>query len=293
MRNTAVLYILASFMAVVLVAQTDEDHRKEMENSLSTGYQVSGSAPQRMNILDGMAFHHIPGASVALIHDGKVEWAGVYGVRQTAGQAVTTSTLFDVGSISKVVTAVGVLRLSQEGKIDLDRDVNLYLKRWKIPTNEWTSQRPVTVRLLLNHTAGFGESLGMVYAPTSVPTLLQQLDGLAPATNPPMRIRMLPGSRFEYSNAGYLVLELLVEDVTGKPFAEAMRTLVLDPLEMTHSTFEQPLPKKYAEDAASAFFGSGQKVGTPPEEFIIPNLAAGGLWSNCGCSLVGMSSGVL
>ena len=250
-----------------------------MENDLSTGHQVSYSAPQHMNILDRMAFHHIPGASVALIRGGKVEWVGAYGVRQTGGPPVTEATLFEVGSISKAVTAVGILRLAQEGKIDLDRDVNSYLKRWKVPLNQWTSQRAVTVRMLLNHTAGFGESLGQVYKPATMPTLLQQLNGQDPATNPPVQVKMLPGSKFEYSNDGYLVLELLVEDITGEPFAEAMRALVLDPLAMTHSTFDAPLGGRHAQDAASAF-GQKQKIGTPPGQFVIPNLAAGGLWSN-------------
>jgi CubicO group peptidase (beta-lactamase class C family) len=263
----------------LLRAQSAERDQHSVENSLSMGHQISGSAPQHMNILDRMAFHHIPGASVALIHGGKVEWVGAYGVRQTGGPPVTESTVFDVGSISKAITAMGVLRLAQDGKIDLDHDVNSYLKRWKVSINQWTSQKAVTVRMLLNHTAGFGDSVGQVYKPSTMPTLLQQLNGQAPATNAPVQVKMLPGSRFEYSNNGYLVLELLVEDVTGKPFVEAMRALVLDPLGMYHSTFEVPLSGRYAQDAASAF-GQKQKIGTPPEEFVIPNLAAGGLWSN-------------
>ncbi len=170
------------------------------------------------------------------------------------------------------------MRLVQEKKIDLDHDVNSYLKRWKIPANKWLSQRAVTTRMLLNHTAGFGTSIGQVYKPSTAPTLLQQLNGQAPATNPPVELQMLPGSKFEYSNNGYMVLQLLIEDVTGKPFALAMRQLVLDPLEMTQSTFEMPLPKERAENAASAF-GTKQRIGMPADEYVIPNLAAGGLWS--------------
>ncbi len=277
MKRLASVYL--TIVLNTLIAQSAKVNQRAVENSLSTGHEISGSAPQHFNILDRMAFHHIPGASVALIHGGRVEWVGAYGVRQTGGPPVTESTIFDVGSISKPVTALGVLRLAQDGKINLDRDVNSYLKRWKVPVNRWTAQKAVTVRMLLNHTAGFGDSLGKVYTPSTMPTLLQQLNGQAPATNLPVQVKMLPGSKFEYSNNGYLVLELLVEDVTGKPFPEAMRALVLDPLGMTRSTFEVPLSGKYAQDAASAF-GQQQKIGMPPEQFIIPNLAAGGLWSN-------------
>lgn len=279
LRCAAFLCCFTILLPTTLHAQSAKQDQHAVENNLSTGHKISGYAPQRMNILDRMAFHHIPGASVALMRGGKVEWVGAYGVRQTGGPPVTESTVFDVGSISKAVTAVGVLRLAQEGKISLDRDVNTYLQRWKIPSNKWASEKAVTARMLLNHTAGFGESTGQVYKPSTMPTLLQQLNGQAPATNPSVQIKMLPGSKFEYSNDGYLVLELLVEDVTGKPFPAAMRALVLDPLGMTHSTFEVPLSGSYAQDAASAF-GQRQKIGMPPEQFVIPNLAAAGLWSN-------------
>lgn len=279
LKSVVFLCCFTVLLPKALQAQSAEQDQHAVENSLSTGHQITGSAPQRMNILDRMAFHHIPGASVALIHHGKVEWVGAYGVRQTGGPPVTTSTVFCVGSISKAVTAIGVLRLAQEGKIDLDRDVNAYLKRWKVPTNQWTSRRAVTARMILRHTAGFGESLGVIYKPSTVPTMLQELNGRAPATNLPVQVKMLPGSKFEYSNDGYLVLQLLVEDVTGKPFAEAMRSLVLDPLGMSHSTFEMPLSGRYAQDAASAF-GLRQTIGTSPEQFAGANLAAGGLWSN-------------
>jgi CubicO group peptidase (beta-lactamase class C family) len=279
MVRTAMLCCnLVTLIATSVGAQTVQSRRESFEHSLSTGSQISGSAPQRMNILDRMMFHHIPGASVALIRSGKVEWVGAYGVRQTGGLPVTTGTVFDVASISKPVTAVGVLRLAQEGKIDLDRDVNTYLKRWKVPSNQWTVQTAVTARMLLNHTGGFGDSPSQIYKPSTIPTLLQLLNGESPATNFPVQAKMRPGSTFDYSNNGYLVLELLVEDVTGKPFEEAMRVLVLSPLGMTQSTFEQPLSEQRAQDAASAF-GPRQKVGMDPRQFVVPNLAAGGLWS--------------
>jgi CubicO group peptidase (beta-lactamase class C family) len=132
--------------------------------------------------------------------------------------------------------------------------------------------------MILNHTAGFGESYGHVYSPSDMPTLLQQLDGLKPETDAPVRVKMLPGSRFEYSNPGYLVLELLVEDVTGMSFADAMKSLVFTPLGMEHSTFLQPLPKDLAVNAASAF-GGRQKVGMAPDQYVNTNLPAAGLWS--------------
>ncbi len=252
--------------------------QRAMENHLATGLALTHSSAQKWNVNDRMKALHVHGASVAVIHQGAIEWAAGYGDRQTDGPAVDTSTVFNFASVSKAVTAVAVMRLAQDGRLDLDRDVNAYLKRWKVPQNQWTEQRAVTARMILNHTAGFGESLGHINSRSNVPTLLQELDGLPPETDPPVRVKMLPGSRFEYSSAGYLVLELLIEDVTGETFGTAMQSLVFTPLGMKRSTFVQPLPASQAENAASAFV-SRQKVGMPADQYVCSNLPAGGLWS--------------
>lgn len=270
--------LLAALFSLSLVAQSTTSNQQAVESHLSTGLALTGSPAQQWEIRDRMKALHVHGASVALIHEGAIEWAAGYGERQTDGPAIDTSTIFNFASVSKAVTAVGVMRLAQDGRLDLDRDVNAYLKRWKVPQNQWTQQRAVTTRMILNHTAGFGESLGHINSWSNVPTLLQELDGLPPETDAPVRVKMLPGSRFEYSSAGYLVLELLIEDVTGEAFAEAMRSLVFSPLGMEHSTFAQPLPVTLAENAASAFVG-GQKVGMPANQYVCSNLPAGGLWS--------------
>jgi len=277
-RFVRVAFILGGLTTYSVSAQAAAIDQRAVENHLSTGFALTGSAPPQWNILDRMKALNVPGASVAVIHKGTIEWAAGYGVQQADGPPVDTSTLFEFASVSKAVTAVGVMRLAQDGRIDLDRDVNTYLKRWKVPLNQWTEQRAVTTRMILNHTAGFGESFGHVDKPSTMPTLLQELDGLPPETDPPVRVRMLPGSRFEYSSGGYLVLELLVEDVTGQAFAQAMQSLVFMPLGMQHSTFTQPLPGKQAQNAASAF-GGHQKIGTPADQFAVSNLPAGGLWS--------------
>ena len=136
----------------------------------------------------------MPGASIAVIHRGKMEWARGYGVQEIGGTPVTAETLFSAASISKTITGLAVLRLAQEGRIDLNTNVNVYLKEWKIPENELTAQKPVTARELLNHTSGIGESLGMIYQPSGLmPTLIQMLNGEPPATNAPVRVKMLPG----------------------------------------------------------------------------------------------------
>src|SRR5438874_4040692 len=102
---------------------------------------------------DRMNADHVPGVSVAVIHNGEIEWAQGFGVVRLGGAPVTAETLFQAGSISKPVAAMAALRLVQEGKIELDEDVNRYLTSWKVPPNgQW--QPRVTLRQLLSHTAG-------------------------------------------------------------------------------------------------------------------------------------------
>ncbi len=175
---------------------------------------------------------HVPGVSIAVIHDKRIDWSKGYGVARLGGPPVSASTLFGAASMSKPVTAMAVLRLVQEGKIDLDVDVNTYLKSWKIPANEYTKNHPVTVRELLSHTSGIGTHNGAIYDPDKgVPSMLEILDGKPPATTPPVRVEWEPGKKYAYANGGYMILELLITELTGKSFAEAMRELVLAPLE--------------------------------------------------------------
>jgi CubicO group peptidase (beta-lactamase class C family) len=135
------------------------------------------------------------------------------------------------------------------------------------------------VRELLSHTSGIGTHNGAIYDPDKgVPSVLQILEGQAPATTPPVRVESEPGKKYAYANGGYLILELLISDLTGKPFAEAMKEMVLAPLGMSQSTFAAPLPPARAAIAATGYDESGGN-GIAPAHFVEPNAAAGGLWT--------------
>lgn len=216
---------------------------------------------------------------MAAIYNGRIDWARAFGVSALGGEPVNTKTLFGAASISKPLTALGVLKLVEEGKIDLDADVNRYLKRWKVPDNQFTTDKKVTVKELLNHTSGIGTHNGEIYDPhLPLPTLLDLLDGKPPAKTPAVRVEAIPGTKFAYANGGYLVLSLLIEDVNGEPFAKYMKHTILDPIGMEDSTFDNPLPSTFVKRAATAYWGDGTSP-IPPSKFVEPNLAAGGLWS--------------
>ena len=198
------------------------------------------------HVADVLRQHEVPGASVAVFRDFQIEWARGFGVAHAeTRQPVDALTLFQAASISKPVAALAVLRLVQQGRLDLDRDVNEYLSSWKLPANELTRATPVTLRHILSHSGGLGVSGFPGYASgVPVPTVPQLLDGLPPANTEAVRVTVAPGTKFAYSGGGTTILQLVVTDVLKVPFPEAMRRLVLEPVGMRFSTYEQPLPER-------------------------------------------------
>jgi CubicO group peptidase (beta-lactamase class C family) len=262
------------------VAQSTRVQRASIvENHLTHYVILKNSDHPYMQLASQMKAMHVPAVSMAAVRNGKIDWAEAYGVTSLEASHVTTRTLFGAASLSKPLTAVGVLKLVEQGNIDLDTDVNQYLKRWKIPENEFTREKKVTVRELLNHTSGIATRNGDLYDPAQpIPTIVQMLNGEKPAKNPPVSVEVVPGTKWAYSNRGYLVLALLIEDVTGETFSKYMKRAVLEPIGMTSSTFASPLTTPWVARAATCYWEDGRS-GIPPEKFVEPNLAAGGLWS--------------
>src|SRR5580704_12210434 len=189
---------------------------------------VTKDAPAGPSLADRMSALRVPGVSIAVIHDGKIEWARGFGVTRNGGPSVRPDTLFQAASISKPVTAMAVIRLVQSGKLDLDADVNGYLKTWSLPKNEFTAKQKVTLRELLTHTAGVTVHGFPGYASdAAVPTLVQVLNGEKPANSPAILVDTLPGKEWRYSGGGFVITQLLVQDVTGRQLAVLMRDLVL------------------------------------------------------------------
>lgn len=229
-----------------------------------------------------MRHYKVEGVSIAVIKDFKILWAAGHGLAdREAKDPVTTETLFQAGSISKPVAAAGVLRKVQAGALRLDRDVNELLKSWKLPQNELTAKRKVTLELLLSHRAGLtvhgfpGYAVG---AP--VPTVPQVLDGAPPANTAPVRVDLEPGSKWRYSGGGYTIAQLVMTDVFGRPFPALMRELVLGPAGMAHSTYEQPLPADLLGRAAAGYRRDGSPL--PGKRHTYPEMAAAGLWTTAG-----------
>jgi len=230
------------------------------------------SLVQRMNQLC------TPGVSIALIEDFDVAWAGGFGVqRRGKEKSVSADTLFQAASVSKPVFALAVMRLAKSRKIDIDVDVNRYLTTWRIPdSGEWSPR--VTLRQLLSHTAGTTVHGFEGYPTTALrPTPNEILNGIPPANNLAIVVDAIPGLQARYSGGGTTIAQQVVTDVSGQPLPELMRELVLDPLGMTRSTFEQPLPAWFAQYAAVAHSWNGEPV--HGGWHVYPEMAAAGLWT--------------
>jgi CubicO group peptidase (beta-lactamase class C family) len=224
-----------------------------------------------MSLQQAMQALNIPSVGISVIDDGKIAWTAVVGAKDPG-------TLFQAASLSKFVTAVGVMRLVQEGQLDLDLGVNAYLTSWRLPDRSQAENGKVTLRRLLSMTAGISVPGYLGYPPGApLPTLAEILNGSPPANSPPVTIMTPPGSAYAYSGGGYEIIEAILQDVTGQPFATAMKWLVLEPAGMTSSSFAQPLPESLVARAAAGHMQDGREL--PGGWRVVPELAAGGLWS--------------
>lgn len=248
-----------------------------IENGLLPPILVKGDSIPTMNIQDRMAYHKVPGASIAVIEDGAIKWAKGYGIANTeSGKAVDVNTLFQAGSISKPVAALAALHLAQEGKVDLDADVNQYLKNWQIPESKFTETEKVTIRRLLTHNAGMTVHGFPGYTQQdSFPSIISVLNGKG--NTPAIFVDTLPGEIWRYSGGGYTVMEKAVEDVSGMPLENYLAEYILPGFGMTHSTYEQPLSESRHGEASAAYDNEGQLIEGLWHNY--PEQAAAGLWT--------------
>ncbi|MEI2401132.1 serine hydrolase domain-containing protein [Paenibacillus phytohabitans] len=227
-----------------------------------------------------MDYYYVPGLSVALIEKGQISPIGHYGVLQTGTtKRVTENTIFSACSISKFLTSLVAIKLTQLGLLDMDEDVNIKLKSWKVPENECTKMKKVTLRNLLSHQSGildpkhsfteFESSLGP-------PSMVYLLEGKTPYCKEPVKVKYEPESAFHYSDAGLCIIQMLIEDGTEKPFMQVVKELVFEPLKLENSSFVTKPSDIENKNFSCGHNKYGEVVTGYP---IYPYPAASGLWT--------------
>jgi CubicO group peptidase (beta-lactamase class C family) len=281
-RHSAALVVVSC--AVQLAAAQNstahevEEHIQHVTSGLIGGVVIKGDEHATHSLADRMKELNVPGVSIAVIHGDKIEWARGFGVQALGGHPVTPETMFQAGSISKPLAAMAALRLVQEGKLSLDTDVNTYLTSWKLPSDPVAAGKPITLRELLTHTAGITVHGFPGYASNEpVPTLVQVLNGEKPANTAPIRSEAAAGADWKYSGGGYTIMQQVLIDTTKRPFPKLLHDSVLEPIGMSHSTYEQPLPSAFRDTAATPYRGDGKAVEGGAHTY--PEMAAAGLWT--------------
>jgi CubicO group peptidase (beta-lactamase class C family) len=279
MKNISIIILL---VITINSCGTQKDNQiseeiTAIENGLTKNILVKGDSLKKYNILDRMELYKVPGVSIAIVEKGKIRWAKGYGYANTVtGTMVDNNTLFQAGSISKPVAALAALKLFEEGRLELDKDVNLYLKNWQIPENRFTETEKVTLEKLLTHTAGMTVHGFPGYQQTDTfPDITDVLNGkgntekIVPDT--------IPGTIWRYSGGGYTVMEKVVEDVSGLSLEEYMENSILLPIGMKNSTYQQPITKEFQSNISAAYDINGEIIEGLWNNY--PEQAAAGLWT--------------
>lgn len=249
---------------------------ERIEKNLAPVHYLKG-LDHKKSIPQVMQEDNIAGVSIAFFDNGKISWQKTYGYSNLSDSIkVTPNTVFNGASLSKPVTALAALNLVEQGVLSLNDDVNKYLEGWKIPENEFTAQKKVTLKRLIGHKAGFERYVQSPYFPNEkLPTIEQMLSGEKPSVDPPVSVVYVPGQKQVYSNPGYSVIEKLIEDVTNKEFNDVMTELIFEPCDMTNSSFKQPVPIHLSQQMATGYTNDLE----PYPYKLFPYKAAGGIWT--------------
>lgn len=222
----------------------------------------------------------VPAVSIAVIRDFRIDWAKAYGFADTEPvMRANVETVFQAASISKPVAAMAVVKAAQDGLFGLDDDINTILRSWTLDGEGFTGNRPVTPRMLTSHTSGLGDGFGFPgYEPGApLPTVVQILDGSPLSNVGDVFMEREPLEAYEYSGGGVTVMQQALVDARRHPFEEILREQVLDPIGMSRSTYEQPLPEAWESNAARAHDREGRRSEAPWH--VYPEQAAAGLWT--------------
>lgn len=276
-RLVFVFPIIIGLIGCSRTAQPNAADISNIESGLLLPIALKGQDNPHFKIADRMQEYRVPGASIAIVKNGQIAWSKAYGLADTeTNLQIDTATLFQAGSVSKPVAALAALKLVEEGKLDLDEDVNTYLQSWKVAGNVFTDSSKVTLRRLLSHTAGLTVHGFPGYTNSeTMPSTLEVITGQGNTDS--ILVFQTPGSNWKYSGGGYTIMQLMVEEITGEAFDVYMDREILPALGMTKSTYSQPVNKDKEAHASAAYTWEGKMIDGRWNNY--PEKAAAGLWT--------------
>lgn len=285
MKKVAILCLFLSACShgsEVSVSQITDTAKSQaqlaVESGLLQAVNFADEPLHQFHVLERMKEFNVPGFSFALISDGEIEWTGYYGVKDAnTGTPVDHETLFQAASIAKPVTAFAIGRMHDAGLFELDAPVEQYLTDFVLPGQQmWTSS--VTLRNILAHTSGIsGGGYPGYEQGVELPTELQILTGMSPANTQAIRLENEPNTTIAYSGGGYTLIEHMLQARLESDFADIMQEWVFEPLDLSASSFLQPLPQTAHEKVAKAHELDGAVVDGGWNNY--PERAAAGLWT--------------
>jgi CubicO group peptidase (beta-lactamase class C family) len=254
-------------------AQTTKNTKKPTEQTIT----LNGLKNSTYEV---MKKYNLKGLSVAVFENYQIIWTNQWGIKAAdSDKKIDPDTAFSTASISKPITAIVCAILEEKGLINLDDPIEKYLKRWKLPESNFTKNTTVTWKQLLSHTAGTSQGgFEDYYTGDSIPTIVESLQGkLLPRSKKPIEFLFKPGTNWEYSGGGYVIIQCALEDYFNKPLAVIVKEILLNSLQLKNSTMTQPNETGFLINIAKVHNNNGKiiRTGIP----ITPQVAPSGLWS--------------
>ena len=278
MRDKKLIFVGFLLLATQAFSQTTQLDKqiKQVENNLIPYVPIKGF--KGWNIIDRMKYYNVPGVSIAVIKDFKIAWSKGYGLADTTKKIpVTTETMFSAGSISKFLMAVTALKMVENKQIELEAPINNYLTSWKIAENDFTKKTPITLRMLLSHSAGTSQTSYFGFTPNQpLPNIVEILRGDKISESRPVVVNSEPNKEFRYSGGGSVIAQLALMDVSKQSFESLTQSILFDKLGMKNSSFTQPVSAKFDKQCAWAYSSASWFKGMP---YVYPQQAAAGLYS--------------
>ncbi|GAA0819889.1 hypothetical protein GCM10009111_24540 [Colwellia asteriadis] len=281
--STCKLFVIASCSIVTSIVIANDAIKEPKQANNNDAKQLSNYTSPQGESLSYQAFidaYKIPGLSFAVVDGYQLVYSAVAGVKDTQSkQKIDKETAFSTASIAKPVTATIVAMLAEQGRLSLDTPVNHYLKRWKLPDSPFSVPNKITIRQLLAHTSGMSQGgYADFHLGDDIPTIIEVLNGKKlPRYRSPITGLFSPDSDWQYSGGGYVIIQVAIEDITGKSLQELAQTMLFTPLGMINTTMYQNGNKQFLTNIAKVHDRNQQVIrdGIP----ICPQIAPSGLWS--------------